>query len=155
MNQNAGMGDDALQALAARVRELEDKDEIRQLYVDYGRHLDAGDAAAYASLFSPDGKLRIGGIMRGDGPEEIEQAARKISTVGPEGQRNAAHVIGAPHIELDGDTAIGEAVWVAILRSESGPPTVSVGRHVDKLVREDGRWRFAERRGFLDVGSVG
>ena len=149
------MSEDALQALAARVRELEDKDEIRQLYVDYGRHLDAGDMAAYASLFAREGKVRIGGIMRADGPEEIEQAASRISTVGPDGTRGAAHVIGAPTIALDGDTATGEAVWVAILRSESGPPTVSVGRHVDKLVREDGHWRFADRRGFLDVGSVG
>ena len=145
---------DEMQAMAARLRELEDREEIRQLYVDYGRHLDAGDMAAYASLFARDGKVRIGGIMRADGPDEIEAGARKISTVGPDGARNAAHVIGAPTIELDGDRATGEAVWVAILRSSSGPPTVSVGRHVDQLVREDGRWRFAERKGFLDVGSV-
>ena len=144
-----------MQELTARIKRLEDLDEIRQLYFDYGRHLDAGDMAAYATLFASDGKVRIAGVMRADGPEEIEQAARKISTVGPEGERNAAHVIGTPHIELDGDTATGEAVWVAIIRAKSGPPTVSVGRHVDKLVREDGRWKFAERRGLLDVGAVG
>jgi hypothetical protein len=31
---------------------------------------------------------------------------------------------------------------------------VLVGRHVDELVREDGRWRFAVRRGFVDVGAL-
>lgn len=30
-----------------------------------------------------------------------------------------------------------------------------VGRHVDTLEREDGRWRFAMRRGPVHVGAVG
>ena len=146
------MTDDALKELTDRVRRLEDMDQIRQLYVDYGRNLDAEDVKGYASLFSRHAKLRLGRVMRADGPEEIEKVAAGVIRSGPDGERQSVHVLGSPHVELDGDTATGEAVWVAILRAESGPPTVRVGRHVDKLVREDGHWRFSERRGFMDIG---
>ena len=40
------MTDDALRSLTERLQRLEDLQEIRALYVDYGRHLDAGDFAA-------------------------------------------------------------------------------------------------------------
>lgn len=146
------MTDDALQVLTERLRRLEDMDEIRQLYVDYGRNLDAQDVTGYASLFAQDAKLRLGRVMRADGREAIEEVAAGVIRSGPNGERQSVHVLGSPHVELEGDSATGEAVWVAILRSETGPPTVRVGRHADKLVREDGHWRFAERRGFLDIG---
>ena len=29
-----------------------------------------------------------------------------------------------------------------------------LGRHRDDLVREDGRWRFARRRGLVDIPSA-
>jgi uncharacterized protein (TIGR02246 family) len=147
--EHAGDGE-----LLQRLRHLEDMDEIRRLYVDYGRHLDAGDPAAYASLFTRDAKLRLGRIMRADGREEIERVAATVIGSDPDGARRSAHVLGAPRVELRGNSASGDAVWVAILRSETGPPSVSVGRHVDTLLREEGRWRFAERRGFVDVGTV-
>jgi hypothetical protein len=28
------------------------------------------------------------------------------------------------------------------------------GRHKDDLIREDGRWKFLKRRGYVDVPSV-
>ena len=34
-----------------RLRRLEDMEEIRRLYVDYGQHLDAGEYDEYAELF--------------------------------------------------------------------------------------------------------
>jgi uncharacterized protein (TIGR02246 family) len=149
------MDDDASKALSDRIRRLEDMDEIRQLYLDYGRHLDAGDAVAYAALFARGAKLRLGPVMRADGRDEIERVAVATIRPGPDGAKGSVHVLGSPHVELDGNTARGEAVWVAIARAEAGPSAIRVGRHVDKLVREDGRWRFAERRGFIDIGSVG
>ena len=35
-----------------RVQELEDREAIRRIFVDYARYLDAGDHAGYASLFA-------------------------------------------------------------------------------------------------------
>lgn len=145
------MAGTALDSVEGRLRRLEDRDEIRTLYVDYGRHLDAGDPAAYASLFSRHAKLRLGGVMRADGREEIERVAARVVGSSSKNGRRSVHVLGSPHVDVDGDTATGDAVWVAIIPSDEGPPVVRVGRHVDKLVREDGRWRFDERRGYLDI----
>jgi hypothetical protein len=109
---------DVLNALSKRVKQLEDLEEIRQLYIDYGRHLDAGDSDAYAALRS-------------------------------------VHLLASPRVHVNGDTASGECVWAAVAPSEDGASKVLVGRHIDELVREDGHWRFAHRRGYIDVGSVG
>lgn len=147
-----GAAGSAMDAVLARLRRLEDLEEIRRLYVDYGRHLDAGDAAAYAALFARDAKVRLGAVLRADGREEIERAAAVMMARTREAGRSV-HVIGAPVVELHGDTATGECVWAAVA-DDGGGQRVLVGRHLDELVREDGRWRFLVRRGVIDVGSL-
>jgi uncharacterized protein (TIGR02246 family) len=146
--------EDTFRALSERLARLEDLDEIRQLYIDYGRHLDAGDPVSYATLFARDAKLRLGPVMRADGREQIERAAGTVLQAAPDGSKRSVHLLAAPRIELDGDTATGECVWAAISASDSGAPGVLVGRHVDELVREDGRWRFARRVGHIDIGAL-
>ncbi|WP_083473762.1 nuclear transport factor 2 family protein [Frankia sp. R43] len=148
---------DELRSLGARLRRFEDLEEIRQLYIDYGRHLDAGDPAAYASLFARDARLRLGPVMRADGREEIEKAAAKVVRLAPDGSRSSVHLLASPRIELTAgsDTASGECVWAAISSAPDGAPRVLVGRHVDVLVREDGRWCFARRAGLIDIGALG
>lgn len=145
-------GPDSISAVLARLHRLEDLEEIRRLYVDYGRHLDAGDAGGYASLFARDAKVRLGPVLRADGRAEIERAAtdmlRRVREAG-----RSVHIIGTPAVELHGDTATGECVWAAVSEHD-GATRVIVGRHLDELVREDGRWRFLVRRGVIDVGSL-
>jgi uncharacterized protein (TIGR02246 family) len=145
---------DVLNALSERVKQLEDLEEIRQLYIDYGRHLDAGDADAYAALFARDGKLRLGPVMHANGREEIKQAAANTIGRTPEGSNKSVHLLASPRVDINGDTASGECVWAAIAPSRDGASQVLVGRHVDELIREDGHWRFARRRGYVDVGSI-
>jgi uncharacterized protein (TIGR02246 family) len=148
-----GEGDAAageIDRLRQRLQRLEDLEEIRQLYSDYGRHLDECDFAAYAQLFARDAKLRLGPTMRADGRDEIQRVM--TGQLGANPPRSFIHLLGTPHIALDGDSATGECLWAAISRDGDGPGRMtSVGRHVDDLVREDGRWRFARRRGFLDM----
>ena len=145
-----------LAEVTERLRRLEDIEEIRRLYVDYGRYLDDGDAAGYASLFSQDAKLRLGPVLHANGREEIERAAVKmLGGRSPGEEKGSIHVIDTPRLQLSGDNASGECVWAAIGRGRDGAaPSVLAGRHVDKLVREEGIWRFAERRGFIDIGAL-
>jgi uncharacterized protein (TIGR02246 family) len=149
------MTEDAdVQEILARLQRLEDKDEIRRLYVDYGRHLDAGDFEAYAGLFARDAKLRLGPVLRADGREEIFRVA-EANLRPAHGGQGSVHVLGSPRIDLDGDRASGECVWSAVSMTDDGSSRVLVGRHVDELVREDGRWRLASRKGLIDVGALG
>ena len=48
-------------SLAARLQKFEDKEEIQNLLLDYGRHLDNRDFAAYSRLFAKDGEW-VGGF---------------------------------------------------------------------------------------------
>lgn len=143
--------DQDIDDLRQRIQGLEDREEIRQLYVDYGRNLDARDIPAYASLFGSQAEVRLPGVLQATGAD-IERAASEVFSSNVDGRRDSAHLIGAPHLAIDGDTATGEAVWIAVSRSSDGPPAVFVGRHVDRFEREDGRWVFASREAHLDIG---
>jgi hypothetical protein len=140
--------------LEERLKRLEDLEEIRALYIDYGRYLDSSEVAPYAMLFARDAKLRYGPVMRADNREEVAQAAAKVMQPASDATRRTVHLLASPSIALNGDTATGECVWAAVSASEAGPRML-FGRHIDELVREDGRWCFAKRRGLVDVGTLG
>jgi len=141
-----------LAELRIRLHRLETLDEIRRLYVDYGCYVDEGNFAALASLFTHEAKLRITTAIRADGRAEIERVMTEV--LGPNPRKRMVHVIGVPRIELDGERATGEALWMAVVNGPDGKPAVvSVGRHCDELVREDGQWLFASRQGVMDLPS--
>jgi uncharacterized protein (TIGR02246 family) len=138
--------------LRERVRRLEDLEEIRQLFVDYGRHLDAGDVAAYADLFADDGEILLGPIGRAKGRAAIIEL---MTTVKARARTPSFHLVTNPVIRLDGDRATGEVLWTVIRPDASGRLEVAMfGRHEDELVRERGRWRFLRRRGRVHVPAA-
>jgi uncharacterized protein (TIGR02246 family) len=146
----SGMAD--VEELEERLRRLEDLAEIQQLFIDYGRHLDRGDFAAYAALFAEGGELLLGPVARAKGQADIEAVMTKTLA----GQVGASvHIISSPIIQLDGDRATAEVMWTALHRDGDSRPVVSMlGRHLDDLVREGGRWRFQRRRGLVDMPST-
>jgi len=132
-----------------RLRRLEDLEEIRQLLVDYGHHLDAGDVEAYAALFADDGEVLLGPIGRAKGRAAIVELMTKVRAraTGP-----SYHLVTSPIVRLDGDRATSEVQWTVIRPDAAGKLVVAMfGRHHDELVRERGRWRFLRRRGQVDV----
>jgi uncharacterized protein (TIGR02246 family) len=138
--------------LEARLARLEDLEEIRQLFVDYGRHLDRGDLDAYAALFAEDGEVLLGPLGRAKGREGIRALMAPV-VEGSAG--NSFHLITAPLIELDGDRARSNVQWTALTRGPDGGPLMTMfGHHEDELVREDGRWRIARRKGFVELPSA-
>jgi hypothetical protein len=135
--------------LEARLRRLEDLEEIRQLFVDYGHFLDLGDYAAYARLFAEDGELMLGPIGRAKGRQEIETMMGRVGGAG------SLHLITSPIVTLDGDQAVARVMWTVINRAEDGTPFVGmVGHHEDELVREAGNWRFRRRLGFVEIPNA-
>jgi len=139
-------------ALATRLARLEDLMEIHQLFVDYGRYLDAGDFDAYASLFADDGEVLLGPMGRAKGRDDIKAVMTK-ALAGTAG--NSLHIISSPAVALDGDTATSQVMWTVVQRDPDGRALVSmIGHHVDDLVRERGRWRFQRRKGYVDIPSA-
>lgn len=139
-------------SIEQRLRHLEDLAEIHQLFVDYGHHLDAGDFAGYADLFAADGEVRLGPMGSAKGRDEI-RSLMEAALAGMVG--TSYHVITSPRVQIDGDTATSEVMWTVVQHGPDGTPVVPmIGRHRDELVRENGRWRFRLRRGFVDIPSA-
>jgi uncharacterized protein (TIGR02246 family) len=140
-----------VEGLDARLRRLEDLEEIRQLFVDYGHHLDKGDFAAYSQLFAADSEVLLGPMGRARGPEAIRALMEK-ALAGRAG--DSYHLIANPIVQLDGDGARSEVTWAVVTRRDDGSPALTMlGRHRDVLVRERGRWRFKRREGLVDIPS--
>jgi uncharacterized protein (TIGR02246 family) len=135
--------------IEARVRRLEDLLEIQQLFVDYGRHLDAHDFDAYAALFAETGEVLLGPLGRARGRDEIKALMQRTM----EGMASSNyHLVTNPTITLDGDRAHATVMWTVVDSGPDGAPQLTMlGRHVDVLVREAGRWRFEQRKGFIDL----
>jgi uncharacterized protein (TIGR02246 family) len=137
--------------LAQRVQRLEDLLAIHQLFVDYGRHLDAGDLDAYASLFAEDGEVLLGPLGRAKGRAAIrELMGRSLARPG-----GSYHIISSPQVVLDGDRATATVMWSVIARTAAGGAALTmVGHHADELRREPDGWRFVRRRGYVDLPSA-
>ena len=89
---------------------------------------------------------------RAKGRDQIKAVMTK-SLAGAPG--NSIHIISSPAVTLDGDRATSVVMWTVIRRDADGTPSLGmIGRHVDELVRERGRWRFQRRKGYVDIPSV-
>ena len=64
-----------VQALATRLRALEDKDAIRELIARYGPMADSGDASGVADLWSESGTYSVGGVAEAKGEAAIANRA--------------------------------------------------------------------------------
>lgn len=144
------MSDDA--AREARVRELEDRQQIRDLVLRYREELDRRDLAAYAALFAADGTWegRTGSARTPAGIQAMleERLAPNPPAPGP----TTTHLVTEPRITVTGDTATGFCLWSLIGRSPADTPEILlVGHYDDEYVREDGEWKFARRVAAVDI----
>jgi uncharacterized protein (TIGR02246 family) len=139
------------QSLEQRLKQFEDKAEIEQLLLDYGRHLDARDFGAYAALFARDGEW-VGGFGTVAGPPNIKTFMEKAMP-GANTAKNY-HLLSNFVITVQGDTATAWSRWAFVVPNrESGGAVISqAGRYDDALVRENGRWRFKRRTASNDTG---
>ena len=138
------MGDKDDKSKKQRIRELEDREQIRQIFVEYAKYLDGGNFAGYASLFSEHGVL-LAQLGEAVGPAAIEKTLEEA--LGPyiHSDRPASiHVMNNHRIDIDGDTATTDVIWFYLTVDPDTVPTIlQAGRYVDELVRENGQWKIA------------
>jgi uncharacterized protein (TIGR02246 family) len=139
-------------SLEARVRALGDREEIRRLLVAYAAALDARDLHAYAQLFARDGEW-IGGTGHGRTPDGIRRMLEeRLAPNPPAPGATPRHVLTNVEIDLDGDRATARSQFTLVARAPGDVPTTALqGHYEDRLVREDGRWRFADREAHVDI----
>lgn len=142
--------EDRLDALERRLRELEDREEIREVIARYGFTADLGHDEEYVAQYTEDGEYDTGkGHHRGH--HELYEFIHS-----PEGGhkkyvegRGSQHTSHNLYIRIDGDTAWAECYSVVFVRT--GPENDAFGVHTAAynhwdFRRVDGRWRIRRRR---------
>jgi uncharacterized protein (TIGR02246 family) len=136
-----------------RLRRIEDKDEIRELLVAYGRDFDERDFTSYASLFASDG-VWVGGAEGSHpytGPDAIREFVTK--TYPPTSYPGSFHIMSSMSIQIvDENTATAWSRWTyAVLGLHGEPAPFAAGHYEDTLVRESGVWKFKHRQVFAEA----
>ena len=123
-----------------RVRQLIDREEIRDLLSGHARALDRHDVVGLCGSYH-DGAWENHGSFQGPAKDLASRS----------GEEHAAFCASHLHhlsnhiIDLDGEVAHVETYFLAGLLRHDGLTEMVGGRYVDRLERRDGRWAIAER----------
>lgn len=137
--------EDELAALSARIQELEDRLAIYHLMATYGPAVD-GDAGDIAGgLWTEDGVYDAGvGVFKGSaGVRDMVDSPMHREII----SQGSAHLIGTPHLELDGDSAVATG-YSQLLRYDSEREAFVVWRVTAnrwELKRTPQGWRVHSR----------
>jgi hypothetical protein len=143
---------DAAEPLEARVRRIEDTEEIRSLLVTYGRFLDAHDLPSFSKLFASNGEW-IGGFGSAKGPSAILTLMEKNLPARPAGKAGSTyHLLTNFLIEVHGDSATAWSRWSFVVTGSEKQPSMLYGGHYDDaFIREGGKWKFLRRAALTDI----
>lgn len=132
---------DSIEALAASVRALQDRQEVYDCVARYARGVDRFDRELIQSAFHPDA-LDEHGKFVGHPDEFVEWALGQHS----QAHLSHQHCLLNHRCELDGDTAHAETYFLFVSMNRAGKPlTMGGGRYIDRMERRDGRWAIAAR----------
>lgn len=126
--------------------------EITRLVTEYAVLNDAGAFERVAALFIEDGVL-----TRPSGGDPIRGRDAILAAFEKRPPRFSRHVITNVLVDLE---SLEDASCRSTMLLFSAPPgelpvtaldAMLLGGFEDRLTKRDGRWRFAERRGWLDL----
>lgn len=126
-----------------RLRKLEDEKAILDTLYAYGHGIDYGLEDAWIDCWTEDAVLDWPGRAFMRGHAELRAGFRAHSHAPTMFHK---HVVVAPLISIQGDTATVQSMFARLDRYPDGPGIRAFGRYRDILVRcPDARWRFKER----------
>jgi ketosteroid isomerase-like protein len=136
--------------------EAADRLAIRELFDAYAHCADRRDAKGQMALFTEDTRFVV--YLDARDPEPTQELHGREALAPVFDALNAyvatMHFNGQSTVELDGDRATGESYCLAhhLTIAEDGSRTLMVAsiRYLDKFVKQDGAWLFAERRLLVD-----
>jgi ketosteroid isomerase-like protein len=125
-----------LQAIADRV-------EIEALRGEFSDAVMMRDYDRAASLFTPDGALRMPNVSAQlEGRDEIRAWGERVPAL-------VDYLVQTTHpgsIQLDGDTASGRAYMQELIRLRDGSSELNYAIYHDRYQRTGDGWKFTERR---------
>jgi uncharacterized protein (TIGR02246 family) len=142
----------AAQTTDARLKDLEDRQAIHELLMNYGRTLDARDFAGFERLFARDAEYGGGRGGMAKGPAAIRarlEAALKVNAAPAPGRD--WHMFFNETIDVHGDEAAALSMGAFFTRGAGNKlESNSIAVYTDQIVREDGMWKFKRR----ELGAV-
>jgi len=131
------------QELERRLRDLLDKEEIRDRLMRYARGIDRNDGDLVEDTFWPEALVDHGhSAFRGEGIGKFFADVSKHSTT------NQVHFIMNLVIDLHGDEAVSEAQALYVAETERNHEPYLVNRavrYIDRWERREGTWRVFHR----------
>ena len=128
-------------------------DEIRNLLGLYCERIDAGDFAGVGELFEH-------GSLAADSGDELARGAAGVAafyargTKLHEGAPRTKHIVTNSVLDIDDERgrAIARSSYLVLQQVGAAPlQPIITGRYHDTFERDAGRWRFSERRFFVDL----
>jgi ketosteroid isomerase-like protein len=136
--------------LEAMVRELYDRQKIREVVTNYCRGVDRMDRALLLSCYHPDAVDDHGFFV--GGPEAFWDWVNRYHN---NAQATHQHIITNHSCELDGDTAHAETYWMmAGMDAQDFTLSIGGGRYIDRMEKRAGEWRIAARKCVSEWGGV-
>lgn len=134
------------------ITQISDQWAIADVLARYCRGIDRCDADELAQVFTADARLDYG-----SGAAPIAETIAGLMQ-GLGAMRLTQHNIGNTICRIDGDKAKAETYCIAmhIVPGEDGDIEIVVGgRYLDRLVKQAGVWRIAERLYIMDWNRSG
>ena len=137
-------------SLEAMVRELYDRQKIRDVLSNYSRGVDRMDKELLLSFYHPDA-IDDHGFFVGD----RDAFWNMVNHYHCNAQTVTQHVITNHTCELDGNVAHTETYWLfAAMDALDHSLSIGGGRYIDRLEKREGVWRIAARKCLAEWGGV-
>jgi ketosteroid isomerase-like protein len=132
-----------------------DRLAIREVIDAYAHCADRRDADGQKALFTEDTRFLV--YMEGEGSQPTQELNGREALTPVFDDLNqyevTTHFNGQSTVALDGDRATGESYCMAHhLFTDGGERKLMIAslRYHDTFIKEDGTWRFQERRLYVD-----
>ena len=144
-----------LKKLEARVQELEDEREMRELLARYGYNADCCRDDEYVDLFTDDARFDLASVMAGKVINQTWEGRKGIrdfitdptSHHKPGFYGHAMHMQGNNVVaHIKGDTAVVNSYSVVLHDDDGNLRLATAGNNQWIFRKENGRWLIVERR---------
>ncbi len=144
--------DERLSALETRLRAVEDELAVVRVVTSYGPLIDLGEPDSVAALWEPTGVYDVDtGVY--DGHEGIGAMVASDAHRGLLA-RGCAHLLTAPHVTVDGDTAVAVGHSQLVVLSDRGYRVARATAHRWELARHGRNWKVVRRTSRVLDGSA-
>lgn len=137
--------------LERRLRALEDRAEIAELIASYGPAVDSAESDAVAALWTDDGTYQFDEtVLDADGIRALVAYDTHVEYM----RRGCGHILSAPRIVIDGDTAVAVTHSAVLVRDGERWVGERVSANRWEFVRTDAGWRVQRRQNRLLDGAT-